>query len=204
MDIARLALEERADLGEFLACLSPEQWDAQPPCGRYRVRDVVDDLLDGDRPGIRALLGRLLTERPCPERDRTNGHRWHAPDEAVALLTEKRRAAGPLASLSVRVALAECLIHHQLIRRSLAVPRHVPAERLVPVLDHVLAIPLARTFRRAHGLRLVATDVDWSAGRGPLVIGQGEPLLMALSGCREAADDLSGDGRKILDTRLTS
>ena len=37
----RLACDERADLAEFLATLTPEQWEAPTLCTLWRVRDVV-------------------------------------------------------------------------------------------------------------------------------------------------------------------
>jgi Mycothiol maleylpyruvate isomerase N-terminal domain len=36
-----LARDERRDLTDFLATLTPEQWDAPTLCTRWRVRDVV-------------------------------------------------------------------------------------------------------------------------------------------------------------------
>ena len=48
--------------------------------------------------------------------------------------------------------------------------------------------------KRANGLRLVATDIGWSAGTGPEVRGRGETLLMALAGRSVGATALEGDG----------
>lgn len=52
------------------------------------------------------------------------------------------------------------------------------------------------------GLRLVATDVDWTAGNGPEVTRPGEALPMAAAGRGEALDDLSGDGLPTLHNRV--
>ena len=43
------------------------------------------------------------------------------------------------------------------------------------------------------GLRLEATDLDWSWGDGALVRGTGEALLMGINS-RDVAADLEGDG----------
>ena len=40
-DTMCLARDERADLADFLATLTPEQWDAPTLCTLWRVRDVV-------------------------------------------------------------------------------------------------------------------------------------------------------------------
>ena len=46
---------------------------------------------------------------------------------------------------------------------------------------------------RIDGLRLVATDLDWSWGSGPEVSGTAEAVLLAIFG-RPTYDELTGDG----------
>jgi hypothetical protein len=53
------------------------------------------------------------------------------------------------------------------------------------------------------GLKLVATDIDWSGGDGPSIEGVGEALVLAASGRKVALADLSGEGVTILSGRLT-
>jgi hypothetical protein len=48
----------------------------------------------------------------------------------------------------------------------------------------------------------VATDLDWTSGRGPKVRGTAEALLMAVAGRRGIAAELSGPGRDRLARRL--
>jgi uncharacterized protein (TIGR03083 family) len=98
--------------------------------------------------------------------------------------------------------LTDGTIHHQDIRRALGRPRVIPEERLVPVLTFSLGAPTLPSKRNVKGLRLIATDVDWTAGDGPEVTGSGEALLMAAAGRTEALDDLCGDGLATLRTRL--
>jgi hypothetical protein len=40
MDAKDLARGERADLADFLATLSPQEWEAPTLCDRWRVREV--------------------------------------------------------------------------------------------------------------------------------------------------------------------
>jgi hypothetical protein len=58
--------------------------------------------------------------------------------------------------------------------------------------------------KRLRGLRLGATDVDWSTGDGLAVEGPGEALLMAMAGRPAALPALSGPGTPILAERITS
>jgi len=70
-----------------------------------------------------------------------------------------------------RVALVETLIHRQDIRRALGRPRHVPAERLPLVPRLAMIAPDIAGPWRIRGVRLVATDLRFSAGAGPQVPG---------------------------------
>ena len=91
--------------------------------------------------------------------------------------------------------LVDHLIHHQDIRRPLGRPRVIPADRLVAALDVVPGLGgFVGAKQRVAGLRLVATDVDWSHGSGPEVTGPGEAILLAASGRPAGLEDLSGEG----------
>ena len=57
------------------------------------------------------------------------------------------------------------------------------------------------TKRRIDGLSLRATDVDWSHGSGPEVAGPILDLLMAMTGRKPAASQLTGEGVATLQAR---
>ena len=69
-------------------------------------------------------------------------------------------------------------------------------------LDFGRTAPTIHARRRTRGLRLVATDTDWSAGDGPAVEGPAEPLLMAIAG-RRTTDEPSGPGVSTLTARTS-
>ena len=71
-----------------------------------------------------------------------------------------------------QVALIEALIHHQDIRRSPGQPRAIPPQRLLPALRDALIAPDTGGFWRIRGVRLIATDLHFSAGAGPQVQGR--------------------------------
>lgn len=58
--------------------------------------------------------------------------------------------------------------------------------------------------KRADGLRLAATDVEWSHGEGPEVHGTGEAILLALTGRPVVLDELTGDGVATLRARIAA
>ena len=55
--------------------------------------------------------------------------------------------------------------------------------------------------KRIEGLTLSATDAEWSHGTGPEVAGPILSLVMAMTGRKEALDDLTGDGATTLRSR---
>jgi hypothetical protein len=59
-----------------------------------------------------------------------------------------------------------------------------------------------RTKKRIAGLRMSATDSDWSAGDGPTVEGQLDSLILVMAGRTTPLEDLSGEGSQILQTRM--
>lgn len=94
------------------------------------------------------------------------------------------------------------MIHQQDIRRPLGIPRDIPAERLLPALSFARAAPPIGTPWRIRGLRLIASDLDWTAGNGLDVHGTGEALLMAMAGRRDVTVELDGPGVTTLRARI--
>jgi hypothetical protein len=60
-----------------------------------------------------------------------------------------------------------------------------------------------RARQRLRGLRLIATDVSWTAGAGAPVTGPMESLLLVLTGRSDGLRGLRGDGLEILGSRVT-
>jgi len=98
--------------------------------------------------------------------------------------------------------LSDTVVHFQDIRRAVGEPGSIPEERLRLVLDRMAATgSIMGNKKRIAGLRLSATDIDWTHGTGPEVRGTGEALLMALCGRSSAIDDLTGEGVTTLRSR---
>lgn len=204
-DTMKLARAERADLADFLATLSPEQWLAPTLCEGWRVRDVVAHVIGYDPLGPAKIASTFARGGFLPSRvnevevrdlaDRT-------PEQLLALVREHERPRGLTAGFGGMIGLVDGLIHHQDIRRPLGLPRKVPTERLLRALPFGRVAPPVGAFWRARGLRLVATDLDYASGRGPEVRGPAEALLMSIAGRGVAVTELSGTGQAILARRL--
>jgi uncharacterized protein (TIGR03083 family) len=207
-NVMELAQAERADFAELLEGLTPEQWEAPSLCERWRVRDVAAHVLSYEELGTLPLARRFARGRFTINRTNAVGVAEFAEQSPEQLLELARRSMTPRGLSSMfggRIALADGMVHQQDIRRALGIPRSIPPERLKIALDFArfapaIGLPAAG---RVRGLKLVATDMDWSAGRGPEVRGPAEALLMAVAGRHGITDELSGDGQPTLAKRIS-
>ncbi|WP_142024377.1 hypothetical protein [Blastococcus colisei] len=115
--------------------------------------------------------------------------------EIRAMAGSRRRA--PL--ITPLEPLIDVLVHGQDLTLPLGRSRTMPVAAATAAATRVWTTgwPLSIAFhvrRRMRGLRLVATDTDWSAGEGVLVEGPIEALLLLLTGRTAALGRLSGPG----------
>jgi uncharacterized protein (TIGR03083 family) len=205
VDVMAMARDERADMAEFLGSLRAEQWDHQSLCVGWRVRDVAAHVVSYEEQGWTDLLSRLAKAHLRPSRINEVGLAEYAardPQEIVELLRQHLTPSGATERFGGRVGLVDALIHHQDMRRPLDIPRQIPPERLRCALPFAVTAPPLRGFWNARGVRLVATDLDWSRGKGPEARGAAEAVLMVLAGRPGVARDLTGPGASILRQRL--
>jgi uncharacterized protein (TIGR03083 family) len=205
VDAMSLAQDERTDLADLLATLTPAQWNAPSLCAGWRVRDVVAHMFSYDALGPAGLVGRFIKGGLLPDRVNAVGVAKYvagSTDDLLALVRNHLKPSGLTAAFGGRIALTDGLIHHQDVRRPLNLPRDVPADRLICALQFASTARPIGAAKRIRGLTLTATDLDWSAGTGPAVEGPAEALLMVMAGRRIAADALSGPGQPILVSRI--
>lgn len=198
-----MATAERTDLAELLETLTPEQWETQSLCARWRVRDVVAHVMSFDGVSLLGMFGRVIRGRIIDA-----NQVW--VDELASISTDqlldrmraRLRPRGLATTFGGRLALLDATVHHQDIRRPLGLPRRIPPDRLRRVLGDSLLTPELPGWHLAHGLRLTTTDLDWNHGRGPELTGPAEAVLMAVSGRHSAVGELSGPGQQVLARRL--
>jgi uncharacterized protein (TIGR03083 family) len=200
-----LARAERLEFADFLSGLTPEQWEVPSLCAGWSVRDVAAHCVSFEETPGPQLVGRFLKGRL--QTDRINALAVTALEgrptgDLIQLLRDNAEPHGLGGGFGGRVALTDNMIHQQDIRRPLGIPRAIPTERLCAALDFVRYAPTIRGAWRIRGLRAVASDVDWSHGKGPEVHGPGEALLLAMAGRTDALLDLDGPGKETLIARL--
>jgi uncharacterized protein (TIGR03083 family) len=200
-----MARQEREELAGLLAGLSPDQWDSSTLCELWRVRDVVAHVITYDTLDHTQLAQRLVVSGFSVDRANARGVADFADRSPAELLDAVRahlQPRGLTTTFGGRIALIDAMIHQQDIRRSVGLTRTIAPDRLRAALDFTRYAPLIRGAWYARGVRLLATDLDWSHGSGQEVRGTGEALLMAMAGRRAALDDLTGPGRSRLARQL--
>lgn len=205
MTALELARRERLEFADFLTGLTPEQWGTPTLCAGWSVRDVVAHCTSFEGLSARELAttfvkGRLQTDRINAVAIATLADR--STDQLITILRDNAEPHGLGAGFGGRVALTDNMIHQQDVRRPLRLARTIPPDRLCAALDFVRYAPTIRGAWLARGVRLVATDVDWTHGRGPEVRGNGEALLMIMAGRPDALADLDGPGVATLAARV--
>ncbi len=209
-DFDCMRYEELASISELAHGLSEAQWDHDSLCRGWRVRDVISHMTVGYTTSLPATLARVarygFNVSKASGADSVVYGSAHTPAQILAVFdtihTDHVRK-GVTRFIPSAEGLVDHIVHHQDIRRPLDLPRRVPEDRLLAALG---AAPDIGGFvgakRRAAGLRLVATDVDWSHGAGPEVRGTGEAILLALTGRPVVLDELAGEGVATLRGRL--
>ena len=206
MDALDMVRSEREDLANMLSELAPNQWEHRTLCSRWRVRDVAAHIISyDDLTVLQIVKRRVLDARGSMNQFNAiciNDYAHLTTAELVELIHRRARPRGYMAALGGAIGLLDAMIHQQDIRRPLGRNRTIPAERLRSALQRSLYAPILQTAWRSRGLRLIATDADWTHGSGPEVRAPGEALLMSLAGREAALNELAGPGAHILLQRL--
>lgn len=195
--------EQRRVLADLLAGLDDAAWERPSLCAEWRVRDVAAHVaLTPRSPGIVRILAMGVRARgdfDRVNRDLAVSLAVRPPAELVARLRTDAGSRSKPAITTLDNLLFDTLVHIQDVAVPLGRRVEMPLEPARTGAERVwrMGWPFwAR--RRLRGLRLVATDVAWSAGRGPAdaeVRGPISALLLLLTGRTAAAlPELTGPG----------
>jgi uncharacterized protein (TIGR03083 family) len=197
---------ERAALADTLAGLTDQQWSTPSLCDGWTVRQLAAHVLAGaEQTGPHFIGGMVRTGFRFNTLMRHEADRLAAlsPAELVARLQARTTTHNhPPAPLSAM--LGEVVVHGEDLRRPLGLtaPPDVEASAACLEMYKGASFPVGGK-KRIRGLRLVATDTDWSTGEGPEVTGPAISLVLAMTGRAAALVDLDGPGLGTLRDRVT-
>lgn len=194
---------EREALASDLSGLPAERWSRPSLCSEWSVRDVLAHMTATAKitPAsfFPKLIGSGFSLARLQAKDIAN--EGSTPEDTFAgfesVLNSKKSPPGPPATM-----LGETLLHSEDIRRALGIEHSYPIEAVVQVADFYKGSNLILgTKKRITGLKLRATDANWSHGSGPEVSGPMLSLLMAMTGRKAALEELTGEGVETLRAR---
>jgi len=194
---------ERAALGADLDGITADQWSTPSLCSEWTVRDVLAHMtaIANVTPAtfFPQLLSSGLSLRRLQQKNMAAA-RGASPCDTLAgfraISTSKHPPGIPATMLS------ETLVHAEDIRRPLGIGHGYPLDAVVRVADVFKTSNLfIGAKRRIAGLRLLATDADWSHGSGPEVCGPIMLLVLTMTGRKAVLSELTGDGVATLHGR---
>jgi uncharacterized protein (TIGR03083 family) len=200
--------QRRLAVADLLEGLDTGQLAVPSLCAGWDVRTVGGHLADAAAPGALGVLVRDLV------RARGNLHRANdlaarragrrPVAETVRLLRERADSRFTPPVTGYRAPLAEVLVHEGDMRIPLGLPYRPDPESVRHALElFTTGRPFGFVPRgRLSGLRLVATDLDWSWGQGAELRGACIDLLLAACGRAVVLALLEGPGSALLAARL--
>ena len=211
-EMAALTAHERQALIETLEALTADQWLTPSLCEDWRVVDVAAHLawapVMGVGEGLAAMARHGFSMNRVIARSAVA---WstRGRDAILDQLRHNRDSGTKPIGMPTVAALADAVVHGIDVRRPLGLVRPIPSDVLEPVAGFALRTrwPMNSSVggsarRRVDGVRLVASDVDWSYGSGPEVQAPAEALAMLLYGRRPSTEELTGPGAQVLRARL--
>lgn len=192
--------QQRLAIADLLDGLAPQQWESPSLCAGWRIRDVVAHVtLVGLPPSSGSLFTDMVRSHGNFHRLNTAAAKRRAQRPPRQLVADLRAYASsrkvPIVS-SHRNVLFDVAVHGQDIAIPLGLDLPIPPAAAAEAATRVWTMgwPFWAK-RRLSGLRLTATDTDWSAGSGSDVHGPIRALLLLLTGRTTAATDmLAGAG----------
>ena len=203
-----LVAVERRRAAELFESLDEAQLATPTLCGEWTVRDMLGHLVVPFSLGMPRLAAGMLKARGRFDVFNSRAARELArkpvPDLVEALRRNAESRFTPPAH-PPEAPLSDVAIHTRDVARPLGLDVSAPPEvwrRALGFLVTGRAHPAFVRRGRLDGLRLRATDQEWSHGDGAEMSGPAEALAMAMAGRTAALDDLTGDGVAVLRGRL--
>jgi uncharacterized protein (TIGR03083 family) len=199
---------QRRVLADLLAGLDERDWERPSLCAAWRIKDVVAHVtLTPQSPGVLRIVAlglRAGGDFDALNRDLAIAHADRPPADLVAELRRLADSRNKPAITTLDNLLFDTLVHVQdvAVPLGLTAPMPLPAARAGAERVWRMGWPFwAR--RRLRGLRLTATDVEWTAGEGAEIRGPVQALLLLLTGrTATALPHLIGPGVERLTGRM--
>lgn len=199
--IQDLIAEHRHQLAAVLAGLSAQQWEAPSLCEGWAVRHVTAHVTMPFRYSTARFLKELAKAGGNFQRmsDGVASRDAELPrEELIAALRDNAEHSWRPPGGGYEGALTHDVIHGLDITRALRIEQAIHPEAMRIVLDTIADAKTRKHFGvDLDGLRLQATDLDWSSGSGGPLRGRAQDLALVLTGRRIGDDSLDEAGARM-------
>jgi uncharacterized protein (TIGR03083 family) len=188
-----------------------DDWSRPSLCDGWSNHDVLAHLVSGYSAGPGAIAAEML--RHAGSFDHANAAIARSLAAACSpaelldefeRLTQRPRGLGRY--FPRRLLLGDHVTHELDILFALDYDPSIPPPAAIAVLNTQVAVPnpFVPAFRNSRGVRLVATDVDWTHGeQGPVVRGRAVELISVLGNRPRMLPALAGEGVDVLAARVS-
>jgi uncharacterized protein (TIGR03083 family) len=196
--------DERTRASDMLESLSPEQWTADTLCKGWNVHLVAAHMMVASEQSTGRFMKGLISSGfrfdVMTDRD-VRAAAQASPGEIVARIRARTTTTNKPPAPAMAM-LGEVVVHGTDIREPLGIVDNTSMDAKLACLDMFKGsnFPVAAK-KTIAGLRLRATDADWSYGEGPEVAGPALALVMAMT-TRPLFASLSGAGVDTLRGRV--
>lgn len=196
---------ERAATADMLATLTSDQWSQPSLCSGWTVQMTAGHIVQGAEQTTGSFVSGMVASgfRFNTMMDRKARTLGALPTSEIVQRLRARTSTTNKAPAPVATMLGEVVTHTEDITRPLGLDHQPEPEATVACLDlFKKAIFPVGAKKRIAGLRLKATDLDWTYGDGPEVSGPALSLLMVTTGRSAGLDGLEGAGVADLRGRM--
>jgi uncharacterized protein (TIGR03083 family) len=189
----------------MLATLTPDQWSQPSLCSGWTVQMTAGHIVQGAEQTTGSFMSDMLSSgfRFNAMMDRQARTLGALPTTEIVQRLSARTTTTNKAPAPVATMLGEVVTHTEDITRPLGLDHQPQPDAMVACLDHYKKVnfPVGAK-KRIAGLHLKATDVDWTYGDGPEVLGPALSLVMIMTGRAAGLDGLEGAGVADLRSRM--
>ncbi len=194
-----LVAKARTDFADVLDGLNDQQLAATTLCAGWTPLEIAGHLVSFVEMSLPTMMMSMAKAGFNPDKawiaNATKYSEMGAPAISRSLRANAAKTA-PIKSFPAGVSVVDVAVHTQDVRRPLGLEGELDTDVVRAGLDFCTTAKQGKIHvdpKDIAGLRLEATDMDWSWGQGAEVRGTAEAILMAINR-RDVSADLEGEG----------